>query len=131
METPVPDLPVVGTAGHTLGSLVINASKEIENLKRQHVKGCPVNRRIITRITRRSFRRMCLKFQKRAGIFEENQVTGSSSTKYGWVTNNISICSECKIGINVRAGKRYSTPYNILFVTKGELHGCVAKKDRG
>jgi hypothetical protein len=122
MLTPMPEVPQISTAGHVLGSTVLNASKEIENLKTLFVSGCPINEKTPTKMTRKSFKHMCVKLQTRAGVFDEGKkVTGSGSTKLGWKSNNICICTSCKIGSNISAGKRYGTPVGMVFVSMKSL----------
>jgi hypothetical protein len=117
MLTPMPDVPQISTAGHTMGSTVLNATREIENLKKLCLGGCPVNNKTPTKMTRKSFRSMCVKLQDKAGVFDdEKKINGSGSTKLGWQTNNISSCSDCRIGKHVHQGKRYGTPIGITFV---------------
>ncbi len=117
------DSYVVGTAGHVTGSnsLTISAVQEIEKLKKLFIKGCPVNRKTPTRMTLKSFRKNCMTFQKRAGVFKEESITGSSSTPAGWRTNNVSLCTSCGIGERVRGDKNHAAPLNIIFVELREI----------
>ncbi len=123
---------VVGTAGHVTGSITISAVQEIEKLKKLFLKGCPVNRRTPTRMTLKSFRKNCMTFQRRAGVFKEATMIGSSSTPAGWRTNNVSLCTSCGIGEVVRNGGEHEAPLNLTFVTIKELrNGDSATKSMG
>ena len=116
--------PIVGTAGHMSGGAVqMNANQEIARLKTLFLKGCPVNRRTPTKMTRRSFEQNCLTFQKRAGVLDPptKVINGSTSTPAGWRTNNINICNDCETGEGVRTDEEYEAPLNISFITQREL----------
>lgn len=88
-------------------------------------RGCPVNRNTPTKLTRESFRRLCLAHQKKL----EN---GSRMSLGGFKSKNV-ICVECNIGKRVKNGwNLQKVPFGITIVEfeghKEAPQGCKKLK---
>lgn len=73
---------------------------------------CPVNKKCPSKLTKVSFRKMCLNFQDRA-VNKRNQFTNGVT---GWNDARFKICVNCRTGKNVKEGKEITPPLNIEFV---------------
>ena len=122
------DVPPIGLAGHTVGGKEMNVEKEVKRLKESNVRGCPVNRRLKTRLLRKVFIQMCLKFQKQAGVFNNKSVKGASSTPTGWKTNNVIMCNKCKKGKAIREKRSWKPPAGVTLISKKELYETETKE---
>ncbi len=128
--------PAVCDTSHIISKVtgkIMTPKKEYAALCR--LQGCPVNRRVKTSMSKASFVRSCLIFQKKAGVQsrKEKEQQGektpvySSSTVSGFKSNNIHNCWGCEIGSRVRGNKEFDPPYGITFV---DLVQQVTKKKR-
>ncbi len=105
-------VPSIGTSGHTIGNGGTTATDH-EKVMMQKVRGCPINRRMPVRMSRASFVRACLQFQKLAGITsrrDTDKTSTSRMTKHGFRTNNKHICPECMAGRLIRNHKPFDAP---------------------
>lgn len=113
---------VVSSNGHTLFRLKHCSASEREKFKLMKSRGCPVNKKIPTKMTRDAFVRMCTAFQKMAGIIKENNPNKDQkgkavrSTAHGFRTNNQKVCTDCEIGEAVRNKQNFKPPINLTFV---------------
>jgi len=106
----ISQVPVVGTAGHTIGYGATTIT-DAEKASIQKVCGCPVNRKMPVRMSRASFRAVCLKFQDHAGITSRKQ--GGKvlrMAKNGFRSNSKHICPTCATGKAVRNNKPFEAP---------------------
>ena len=118
------ELPERGTSGHLAGTTVFNAAEEAVKIRSLFITGCPVNKKTPTKMTQQSFKKMCTKYQKKAGIFDDKETRVSTSTAMGWSTTNLHICGACKIGMRLREGLNYKPPVNITFISQETLDEC-------
>lgn len=121
----VVESPIVGTAGFV--EIKINSKSSSKTLKivRETIsihQGCPVNKNVPTKMTRRSFKRACATFRAEAihcsagkGVYKNrhSQLTGG-----GFINTHHRKCCECLIGEAIEKGAPYEAPPNIEFVTR-------------
>lgn len=78
------------------------------------LRGCPVNNRVYTKMSREAFIKSCLRYQQtRTDSNGNTRIPTDKNGKYR--ASTISICSTCKIGKKVREGKSFDPPYNMEF----------------
>ena len=105
----------VGLSGHTMGSVPITEKVEDTKAKLMRARGCPIHKNTTTVMAKKSFTKMCLIYQKRAGLFSDEKV-GDICIKYGhFTTTNKQICGRCKTGKAVRSGKPFKAPFKMTF----------------
>jgi len=68
--------------------------------------GCPINKKIFTKMSRASFVRMCKAYKERS----------DKKTSKGINIHGLLICQHCLIGKNIEKGKKYNPPNNIEFI---------------
>jgi hypothetical protein len=106
-----PESIIISTAGHTLGNIQMLSKTEINKLKLIETRGCPVNRKTPTVMTKNSFINLCLKYQRRA-----NNSVGDVSIRGGHFSyNNRGICAACAIGKKIENNEEFTPPVGITF----------------
>ncbi len=123
------NVPIVGLSGHSITMHVRTTLSPEEKKKMMELRGCPVNRRVKTIMTRDAFKRACLIHQKKAnvGVDTENKNHKCINTLEGFKTNNWHVCSICTTGEKIREGSNKFSPPKNLTLTKGDGHKVKLK----
>lgn len=127
------DIPAVGLSGHAITTKVRTTITPEERGKMMSLRGCPVNRKIKTKMTRDAFKRACLIHQENAGIgnSSEEELEGGNKgiiTLDGFKTNNWYMCAMCNTGEQIREGNNtFKPPINLTFI-KGPVPTTKRKK---
>lgn len=109
----VPEISEVGHLATTRGMVALTPEEKASMMRSI---GCPVNRKIKTTMLETSFTKMCLLFQVRAGVGEEDTRGRAVGTANGFISGNYYVCGPCTIGQAVKAGGDFTPPFNITFV---------------
>ncbi len=121
------NVPVIGLSGHALNMRILTTLAPEERKKMMKLRGCPVNRRVKTTLTRDTFKRMCLAHQKKADVGGETKNHKCINTADGFKSNNWHVCSDCVTGEMIREGtKEFPPPENLTFI-KGDGHQVKEK----
>lgn len=107
--------PEISEAGHLISTRSMVSVTPEEKAVMMRSVGCPVNRKIKTKMLEVSFTKMCLLYQDRAGVGEEETCGKAVSTATGFISSNYYVCGPCEIGRSVKAGERFSPPFNLSF----------------
>lgn len=117
--------PTIGTAGFVGVRIKNQSTKKILDIVRESAskhQGCPINKNIPTKVTRKSFKRSCRKFKSESlkcskgnggRKYKHSQLTGS-----GFINIHHRTCIACDVGKAIEEGTPYEAPPNIEFVTR-------------
>lgn len=87
---------------------------------------CPVNRKAPSKLTRDSFKRMCMHFQERARSKSNCFTKGIS----GWNDVRFKVCDKCPTGCKVKDGLTFTAPMNIEFVEPHKPRPMIKRRKK-
>lgn len=127
------EIPTTSQPHNTTGVRLrskVPQSKILDKLKNFAAGGCPINRKIPTKMSRESFIITCQAFKKIADHDRNNKNKYAISTPQGFRTNNRRVCVDCEIGIAVAAEKPFEAPFHITFIELTDLKERPLFKDK-
>lgn len=113
------DVPCPGTAGHVSGSEMRGKTSQkiyLEKLKNLAASGCPVNKKIPTKMTRKSFIEACNHHRTLAETDRNRNNKFAIITMTGFKSNNKRMCVNCERGERIKSGEPFEPPFNVTFI---------------
>jgi hypothetical protein len=127
MNINLPQSIPISTAGHVMSANTTGRFTKEERMSLYRLRGCPINKRIRTKMLKETFVKICMKKQKKANMLDTDKTyTATSVNGAHFAYNNASICGQCVIAEQIRNEEEFEPPVGITFI---ELKDYIKKPE--
>ena len=117
-------VPCPGLSGHMSGAQLrgkVSQIVSLEKLRTVATSGCPVNKKVPTKMSEKAFVRTCNHYRELAEKDRNHKNKFVISTLTGFKSSNRRMCVDCKTGEKVKNEKPFKPPAGITFINLDDI----------